>query len=164
MFNISEIPVSSIPTFIKIKYFQSIPIHTRPLEKFRMTEPQRVIFDSENNFKLVVIEPEQFKETAKLKQSCDEFSTEVGDFMGSVKEFLSFMESQSRRVEDQKLRSIALRNKAQNEVGERKRALSDLQEQVDAKQKTLEQLATEIRSFEEYDRQLQEHTDRLSMM
>ncbi|MDR0683911.1 MAG: hypothetical protein LBF83_02135 [Spirochaetaceae bacterium] len=129
-----------------------------------MSEVQRVIFDSENNYKLVVIEPEQFKETMKLKQSCDEFSTEVGSFMTAVKEFLSFMEIQSRRVEDQKLRSIALRNKVQNEAGERKRVLADLHEQVDAKQKTLEQLATEIRSFEEYDRQLQEHTDRLSMM
>jgi intraflagellar transport protein 20 len=127
-------------------------------------EGQRVIFDSANNYKLVVIEPEQFRETLKLKQSCDEFSSEVGDFMTAVKEFLAFMEAQSRRVEDQKLRSIALRNKAQNEVATRKRAMADLQNEIEAKQKVLERLATELRSFEEYDRQLQENTDRLSMM
>jgi intraflagellar transport protein 20 len=129
-----------------------------------MGETQRVIFDSANNYKLVVIEPEQFKETLKLKQSCDEFSSEVGDFMSAVKEFLTFMEAQSRRVEDQKLRSIALRNKVQNEVGARKRAMADLQNEIEAKQKTLEQLSTEVRSFEEYDRQLQENPARLSMM
>jgi intraflagellar transport protein 20 len=129
-----------------------------------MESVQRVIFDSENNYKLVVIEPEQFKETLKLKQSCDEFSTEVNDFMGAVKEFLSFMETQSRRVEDQKLRSIALRNKAQNEVSARKRAMADLQNEIEAKHKVLERLSTELRSFEEYDRQLQENIDRLSMM
>jgi intraflagellar transport protein 20 len=129
-----------------------------------MESGQRVIFDSENNYKLVVIEPEQFRETLKLKQSCDEFSTEVNDFMGAVKEFLSFMETQSRRVEDQKLRSIALRNKAQNEVSARKRSMADLQNEIEAKQKVLERLSTELRSFEEYDRQLQENIDRLSMM
>jgi intraflagellar transport protein 20 len=129
-----------------------------------MAEAQRVIFDSANNYKLVVIEPEHFKETLKLKQSCDGFSAEVGDFMGAVKEFLSFMEAQSRRVEDQKLRSIALRNKVQNEVTARKGVMADLQNEIEAKQKALEKLSTELRSFEEYDRQLQENNDRLSMM
>jgi intraflagellar transport protein 20 len=129
-----------------------------------METAQRVIFDSANNYKLVVIEPEQFRETLKLKQSCDEFATEVGDFMSAVKDFLTFMELQSRRVEDQKLRSIALRNKAQNEIVARKRAMADLQNEIEARQKILERLGTELRSFEEYDRQLQENTDRLSLM
>jgi intraflagellar transport protein 20 len=129
-----------------------------------METAQRVIFDSANGYRLVVIEPEQFRETLKLKQGCDEFSAEVGEFMGAVKEFLAFMEAQSRRVEDQTLRSIALRNKVQNEVASRKRALSDLQNEIEARQKVLERLSTELRSFEEYDRQLQENTDRLSMM
>jgi intraflagellar transport protein 20 len=129
-----------------------------------MAESQRVIFDSANNYKLVVIEPEQFKETMKLKQSCEEFSTEVGDFMSAVKEFLAFMEAQSRRVEDQKLRSIALRNKVQNEVAARKAVMADFQNEIEAKQKSLEELSTELRAFEEYDRQLQENTDRLAMM
>lgn len=125
---------------------------------------QKVIFDEENNYRLVVIEPEQFKETLKLKQGCDEFSSEVGDFMGSVKEFLAFMEAQSRRVEDQKLRSIALRNRVQDEVESRKRAALDLQNDIDTRQKTLERLMSEVRTFEEYDRQLAEHGEKLSMM
>jgi intraflagellar transport protein 20 len=129
-----------------------------------MDAGKRVIFDSANNYKLVVIEPEQFRETVRLKQGCDEFTTEVGEFMTAVKDFLAFMEAQSRRVEDQKLRSIALRNKVQNEVASRKRSLSDLQNEIEAKQKVLERLSSELRSFEEYDRQLQENTDRLSMM
>lgn len=125
---------------------------------------QKVIFDQENNYKLVVIEPEQFKETQKLKQGCDEFSGEVTEFMSAVKEFLTFMEAQSRRVEDQKLRSIALRNRVQDEVESRKRAAQDLQNEIDAKQKVLEKLASEIRTFEEYDRQLTESAEKLSMM
>ena len=127
-------------------------------------ETQKVIFDQENNYKLVVIEPEQFKETQKLKQGCDAFPSEVNEFMVAVKEFLTFMETQSRRVEDQKLRSIALRNRVQDEVESRKRAAIDLQNEIDAKQKILERLSSEIRSFEEYDRQLAENTDKLSMM
>lgn len=127
-------------------------------------DSKQVIFDQENNYKLVVIEPEQFKETQKLKQSCDEFPGEVNEFMASVKEFLTFMEAQSRRVEDQKLRSIALRNRVQDEVESRKRAAMDLQNEIDAKQKILERLSSEIRTFEEYDRQLAENTDKLSMM
>jgi intraflagellar transport protein 20 len=129
-----------------------------------MDGSSRVIFDKENNFRLVVMEPEQFKETLKLKQSCDEFSSEVGEFMQAVKEFLSFMEAQSRRVEDQKLRSIALRNRVQEEVAARKRGQVDLMREIDLKSKFLEQLSTEIRSFEEYDRQLVENTDKLSVM
>jgi intraflagellar transport protein 20 len=129
-----------------------------------MDASSRVIFDKENNYKLVVIEPEQFKETLKLKQSCDEFSSEVGEFMTSVKEFLTFMEAQSRRVEDQKLRSIALRNRVQEELASRKRGQIDLMREIDLKMKFLEQLSTEMRSFEEYDRQLVENTDKLSMM
>ena len=125
---------------------------------------QKVIFDQENNYKLVVIEPEQFKETQKLKQGCDEFSGEVNEFMSAVKEFLTFMEAQSRRVEDQKLRSIALRNRVQDEVESRKRAAQDLQNEIDAKQKLLEKLASEIRTFEEFDRQLTESGEKLSMM
>ena len=127
-------------------------------------DSKQVIFDQENNYKLVVIEPEQFKETQKLKQSCDEFPSEVNEFMAAVKEFLTFMETQSRRVEDQKLRSIALRNRVQDEVESRKRAAIDLQNEIDAKQKILERLSSEIRTFEEYDRQLAENTDKLSMM
>lgn len=127
-------------------------------------EAQKVIFDQENNYKLVVIEPEQFKETLKLKQGCDAFPSEVNEFMVAVKEFLTFMETQSRRVEDQKLRSIALRNRVQDEVESRKRASIDLQNEIDAKQKILERLSSEIRTFEEYDRQLAENTDKLSMM
>jgi intraflagellar transport protein 20 len=129
-----------------------------------MESGSRVIFDKDNNYKLVVIEPEQFKETLKLKQSCDEFSSEVGEFMQAVKEFLAFMEAQSRRVEDQKLRSIALRNRAQEEIAARKRGQVDLMREIDLKMKFLEQLSTEIRSFEEYDRQLIENADKLSMM
>jgi intraflagellar transport protein 20 len=129
-----------------------------------MDASSRVIFDKENNYKLVVIEPEQFKETLKLKQSCDEFSSEVGEFMMAVKEFLSFMEAQSRRVEDQKLRSIALRNRVQEELASRKRGQVDLMREIDLKMKFLEQISTEMRSFEEYDRQLVENTDKLSMM
>ena len=125
---------------------------------------QKVIFDQENNYKLVVIEPEQFKETQKLKQGCDEFSGEVTEFMSAVKEFLTFMEAQSRRVEDQKLRSIALRNRVQDEVESRKRAAQDLQNEIDAKQKLLEKLGSEIHTFEEYDRQLTESAEKLSMM
>jgi intraflagellar transport protein 20 len=127
-------------------------------------EGSRVIFDRENDYRLVVIEPEQFKDTLKLKQSCDEFSSEVGEFMNAVKEFLAFMEAQSKRVEDQKLRSIALRNRVQEEVAARKRSALDLQREIDARQKTLERLASEIRSFEEYDRQLSENTVKLSLM
>ena len=127
-------------------------------------ESQKVIFDQENNYKLVVIEPEQFKETQKLKKGCDEFSGEVNEFMTAVKEFLTFMEGQSRRVEDQKLKSIALRNRVQDEIESRKRAANDLQNEIDAKQKALERLSAEIRSFEEYDRQLAENSDKLSMM
>lgn len=127
-------------------------------------EGQKVIFDQENNYKLVVIEPEQFKETQKLKQGCDEFASEVNEFMVAVKEFLTFMEAQSRRVEDQKLRSIALRNRVQDEIESRKRAAIDLQNEIDARQKHLERLASEIRTFEEYDRQLAENSDKLSMM
>jgi intraflagellar transport protein 20 len=127
-------------------------------------EAHKVIFDQGNNYKLVVIEPEQMKETLRLKQGCDEFSGEVTEFMASVKEFLTFMESHSRRVEDQKLRSIALRNRVQDEVQARKRAATDLQSQIEARQRTLERLLTEIRSFEEYDRQLADNEEKLAMM
>ncbi|EAY22268.1 intraflagellar transport particle protein, putative [Trichomonas vaginalis G3] len=125
---------------------------------------QKVIFDPENNYKIRVIEPEQYKETQKLKAGCDQFSTEVNDFMGAVKQFLDFMETQSRRVEDQKLRSIALRNRVQEEVESRKRSQIDIQNVIEAKQKQLEKLNAEIRSWEEYDRQLAENKDKLAMI
>jgi intraflagellar transport protein 20 len=127
-------------------------------------EGQKVIFDQENGYKLVVLEPEQFKETMKLKQGCDGFSGEVSEFMTAVKEFLVYMEAQSRRVEDQKLRSLALRNLVQDEVQSRKRSAADLQAEIDARQRKLERLASEIRSFEDYDRQLGDSTEKLSMM
>ena len=120
---------------------------------------QKVIFDQENNYQLKVIEPEQFKETLKLKEGCDQFSGEVNEFMTAVKEFLSFMEAQSRRVEDQKLRSIALRNRVNDEIEARKQKQMDLQNEIEARQKALEKLTSEIRSFEEYDRQLAENAE-----
>ncbi|EAY23000.1 intraflagellar transport particle protein, putative [Trichomonas vaginalis G3] len=125
---------------------------------------QKVIFDPENDYKIRVIEPEQFKETKKLKAGCDQFSTEVNDFMGAVKQFLEFMETQSRRVEDQKLRSIALRNRVQEEIESRKKAQMDIQNLIESKQKQLEKLNAEIRSWEEYDRQLAENKDKLAMI
>jgi intraflagellar transport protein 20 len=42
--------------------------------------------------------------------------------------------------------------------------MEDLQNEVEARQKILERLTAEIRSFDEYDRQLAENADRLSMM
>ena len=127
-------------------------------------ESQKVIFDSENNYQIRVIEPEQFKETKKLKEGCDQFSGEVNEFMQSVKMFLEFMDGQSKRVEDMKLRSIALRNRVQEEIESRKRAQLDIQNEIENKQKQLEKLSTEIRSFEEYDRQLAEDRDKLGMI
>ena len=125
---------------------------------------QKVIFDSENNYQIRVIEPEQFKETKKLKEGCDVFSGEVNDFMQTVKTFLEFMDAQSKRVEDQKLRSIALRNRVQDEIESRKRAQIDIQNVIEQKQKELERLSSEIRSFEEYDRQLAENKDKLGVI
>ena len=125
---------------------------------------QKVIFDSENDYKIRVMEPEQYKETKKLKEGCDMFSGEVNDFMKTVKTFLDFMESQSKRVEDQKLRSIALRNRVQDEIESRKRAQADIQNVIDSKQKQLEKLSSEIRSWEEYDRQLAEDRDKLGVI
>ena len=125
---------------------------------------QKVIFDQENNYQLKVIEPEQFKETLKLKEGCDQFSGEVNEFMTAVKEFLTFMETQSRRVEDQKLRSIALRNRVNDEIEARKQKQMDLQNEIEARQKALEKLNSEIRYFEEYDRQLAENAEKLSMI
>ncbi|KAK8884676.1 Intraflagellar transport protein 20 [Tritrichomonas musculus] len=129
-----------------------------------MDNPNRVIFDQENDYKITVMEPEQFKETLKLKESCDGFSTEVNEFMTAVKEFLSIMEAQSRRVEDQKLRSIALRNRVQEEIERRKSCKLDLQSEIEARQKILEKLQSEIRSFDEYDRQLADNNEKLLMM
>lgn len=127
-------------------------------------EGQKVIFDSENNYKIRVIEPEQFKETKKLKEGCDTFTGEVNDFMASVKTFLEFMEQQSKRVEDQKLRSIALRNRVQEEIESRKRLQQDIEAEIDSKQKQLERLSSEIRSFEEFDRQLAENREKLGVI
>lgn len=124
----------------------------------------KVIFDPENDYKLKVIEPEQFKATVSLKHGCDSFNSEVTDFTSAVKEFLSFMEEQSRLVEDQKLRSIALRNRVSDEVDSRKQRQSDLQNEIENKQKILERLTTEIRAYEEYDRQLSDNNDKLSIM
>ena len=129
-----------------------------------MDAGQKVIFDQENNYKLKVIEPEQFKETLKLKDVCDKFPGEVNEFMNSVKEFLAFMETQSKRVEDQKLLSIALRNLVNEEIESRKQKKIDLQSEIESKQKYLERLNSEIHSFEEYDRQLAENTEKLSMI
>jgi len=125
---------------------------------------QKIIFDPENNYKIRVIEPEQFKETKNLKEGCDVFSNEVNEFMSSVKEFLEYMDAQSRRVEDQKLRSIALRNRVQDEIDSRKRAANDLQSILDSKQKELERINAEIRSYEELERQLNENTEKLNMI
>lgn len=127
-------------------------------------DTQKVIFDPENDYKLKVIEPEQFKATVELKQSCDGFNSEVTDFTGAVKEFLTFMEEQSRLVEDQKLRSIALRNRVADEIDSRKQRQADLQNEIETKQKILERLTTEIRTYDEYDRQLAENSDKLSMI
>jgi intraflagellar transport protein 20 len=127
-------------------------------------EGQRVIFDKENNFQLKVIEPEQFKETVKLKEGCNAFPAEVNEFLGAVQEFLAFMEAESGRVEEQKLRSIALRNRVHEEERARRRQQEDLQNEVDARQKVLERLAAEIRSYEEYDGQLAENAERLSFI
>ena len=129
-----------------------------------MENPNKVIFDQENDYKITVMEPEQFKETLKLKEGCDGFSSEVNDFMTAVKEFLAFMEAQSRRVEDQKLRSIALRNRVQEEIERRKSSQLDLQNEIEARQKVLEKLQSEIRSFDEYDRQLAENNEKLLLM
>lgn len=129
-----------------------------------MENLHKVIFDQENDYKITVMEPEQFKETLKLKESCDGFSSEVIDFMNAVKEFLAFMETQSRRVEDQKLRSIALRNRVQEEIEKRKSLQLNLQNEIEARQKVLEKLQSEIRSFDEYDRQLVDNNEKLLMM
>ena len=123
-----------------------------------------IIFDQENNYKLKVIEPEQYKATLQLKQGCDSFPGEVDEFMKAVRDFLTFMDNQSRLVEDQKLRSIALRSQVQQEIDSRKQKQLELQEEIESRQKELERLSAEIRSFEEYERQVTENNDKLSLI
>lgn len=124
----------------------------------------KIIFDPNNSYKIRVMEPEQFDDTVKLRDSSKEFSGDVKDFMKAVNEFLEFMNAQSKKVEEQKLRSIALRNKVREEIDTRKRSQDDLKQVYEGKQKELEKINAEIRSYEDFDRQLTDYTEKLSLI
>ncbi|KNC99108.1 uncharacterized protein SPPG_05368 [Spizellomyces punctatus DAOM BR117] len=104
-----------------------------------------VIFDEFS--KLRILDPVQFETSEKLKEECKDFTQRVSNFNEIVEMFLKMMEEKAEQIESEKLKAIGLRNRAEQQMENRKGTQKQLQSLIKERQAELDRLTVQVDSL-----------------
>ncbi|KAJ3309785.1 Intraflagellar transport protein 20 [Boothiomyces sp. JEL0838] len=111
----------------------------------------KVIFDEFS--KIRILEPQSYDESEKLKEQCQDFITKINDFSSIVSFFLDMINEKSHQVEKEKLLTIGLRIKVENQQEQRKVKLNRLLFHIGQRQAELDRLIAYTESLEKVKRE-----------
>mmetsp|Transcript_65186 Transcript_65186/g.142037 ORF Transcript_65186/g.142037 Transcript_65186/m.142037 type:complete len:131 (+) Transcript_65186:81-473(+) len=126
-----------------------------------MIEPEvNISFDEDNRIR--VMPKEKYKATEALDQQCQVFTEKIHAFGGTVQMLVEILDSEARRIEDEKLRAIGQRNRVEMEADSRRRKQQQMQAMIAEKTAELERLVFHLGSLERAEREQKGLIDKLS--
>mmetsp|Transcript_6009 Transcript_6009/g.10311 ORF Transcript_6009/g.10311 Transcript_6009/m.10311 type:complete len:130 (-) Transcript_6009:448-837(-) len=104
-----------------------------------------VYFDDFNRIR--ILEPQKLKETEKLQEECKAFLDKTVAFSETALQIVAVIDEQARRIDVEKLKTIALRNRVDGEAEARKQKKAELQSLTFEKTQELERLVAQYESL-----------------
>ncbi|CAM9482298.1 unnamed protein product [Discosporangium mesarthrocarpum] len=92
-----------------------------------MADEKGVQISFDDEYRVRVLDPEQFKHSEALEEECRGFVNKIRDFNSQVHNIVEVLEANAKRIEKEKLRAIGQRNKVDGELEYRLRQKSALQ-------------------------------------
>nr|ABR27264.1 hypothetical protein [Nyctotherus ovalis] len=108
-----------------------------------MSQNAAVAITFDDNNQIRVLEADKYKETENLKNESLSFLKKIVNFNETVEGVIDVLNTQAHRIENEKLKSVGVRNKIEGESESRKRKAQELQSLINEKKMELERLQTE---------------------
>mmetsp|Transcript_61666 Transcript_61666/g.172451 ORF Transcript_61666/g.172451 Transcript_61666/m.172451 type:complete len:131 (-) Transcript_61666:230-622(-) len=119
-----------------------------------------VTFDEENRIR--IMPKEKFKETESLESQCKEFIENIDGFGTTMKNLVDLLDGEAEKIEQEKLRAIGQRNKADMEAEARKAKKLNMQATIAEKTQELERLNFQLQSLERVENEQRGLIEKLS--
>ncbi|CAM9240884.1 unnamed protein product [Choristocarpus tenellus] len=120
----------------------------------------QISFDDEHRIR--VLDPEQFKHAEELGEECRSFVTKIKDFNSQVHNIVELLDANAGRIDKEKLRAIGLRNKVDGEVEYRHRQKIALQTVLREKMLELDRQILQFQSLQRVESEQLALIERLS--
>merc|ERR1719210_1633395 len=119
-----------------------------------------ISFDEDNRIR--VMPKEKFKQTEQLEAQCQAFTEKIHAFGGTVQMLVEVLDGEASKIEQEKLRAIGQRNRAEMEADARKRKQQQMQATIVEKSAELERLVFQLNSLERAEREQKALIEKLS--
>mmetsp|Transcript_93973 Transcript_93973/g.223634 ORF Transcript_93973/g.223634 Transcript_93973/m.223634 type:complete len:132 (+) Transcript_93973:65-460(+) len=119
-----------------------------------------ITFDEDNRIR--VMPKEKLKQTEQLEAECQGFAEKIGAFSGTVDMLVEVLDGEAAKIEEEKMRAIGQRNRAEMEAEARKRKQLSMQAAIQEKTQELERLTFQLNSLERVEREQQGLIEKLS--
>eukprot|EP00450_Noctiluca_scintillans_P002683 CAMPEP_0194490376 /NCGR_PEP_ID=MMETSP0253-20130528/9617_1 /TAXON_ID=2966 /ORGANISM="Noctiluca scintillans" /LENGTH=130 /DNA_ID=CAMNT_0039330995 /DNA_START=64 /DNA_END=456 /DNA_ORIENTATION=- len=119
-----------------------------------------ISFDEENRIR--VMPKEKYKQTEVLDQQCQAFTDNIKRFEGTVQTLVEILDGEAQKIENEKLRAIGQRNRAEMEQESRRRKEQQMKAMIVEKANELERLKFQLSSLEKAEREQKSLIEKLS--
>lgn len=123
-------------------------------------EGLEITFDEDNRIR--VMPKEKFKQTEDLEAECNGFAEKIQAFTGTVDMLVEVLDGEALKIEEEKLRAIGQRNRAEMEAEARRRKQLSMEAAIKEKTQELERLTFQLNSLEKVEREQQALIEKLS--
>eukprot|EP00903_Cladosiphon_okamuranus_P017144 g15789.t1 len=127
-----------------------------------MSEDNGVQISFDEECRIRVLDPEQFKHSERLEEECRGFVDKMREFNTSVHGIVEVLHENAARIDKEKLRAIGQRNKVEGEVEYRMRQKAALQTMLKEKMLELDRQNLQYQSLLRIESEQLALVDRLS--
>ena len=126
----------------------------------RSRDKINICFD--DDAKIRVLDPEQFKQTKELEDECTAFVSKLGNFNETVQHLVEMLDTSAARIETMKLKAIGQRNRAESAKIELKRERVNVKALILEKQNELRRFKVQYESLQRVEQEQLTLIDSLS--
>eukprot|EP00668_Euglena_longa_P045232 GGOE01060872.1.p1 GENE.GGOE01060872.1~~GGOE01060872.1.p1 ORF type:complete len:147 (-),score=57.16 GGOE01060872.1:248-643(-) len=126
-----------------------------------MADEDRIVMFDED-CQLRIYDPQKFAEAQDLQRCAQQFNEKLQQFKDLIQNHMAVVQAQGQKIENEKLRAIGLRNKAEGEGEVRKRKQRELQQAIKEKQTELDRHIAEYNSLQKLEAEQKQLIDKLS--
>ena len=99
----------------------------------------QISFDDLNRIR--ILEADDFKQTEELADQCHSFVEKTSEFITTVDSLVNVLQTQSTKIENEKMLAIGQRNRIDTEVETRRRRQAELQYEISQRKAELQRAA-----------------------
>ena len=100
-----------------------------------------ITFDENNQIR--VLEPEKYRDTENMKTECIDFLKKIVTFNENVEQLMTILDTQSKQIEDQKLKAVGARNRIEGEEDNCRKKQQELRTLINERKMELKRLQDE---------------------